>query len=196
MIGTTARRHPDRHRPARHERRRRHAHPPRAFSGACRSSRSTVYDDDDNVFDAICAGASGYLLKNTPPARLLEVVAGSRRRRRADVARTSPAASSPFSASFARRNARRLSPDAAGDRSAQAHGRRASLQDGGGRDGDYDQHGVVSSQTHLRKTAGPFQDRGRVQGLERTRDLNAAPPAPAASCRRGGRRPSPPYVST
>jgi DNA-binding NarL/FixJ family response regulator len=31
----------------------------------------TVYDDDDNVFDAICAGASGYLLKNTPPARLL-----------------------------------------------------------------------------------------------------------------------------
>jgi DNA-binding NarL/FixJ family response regulator len=32
----------------------------------------TVYDDDDNVFDAICAGASGYLLKNTAPARLLE----------------------------------------------------------------------------------------------------------------------------
>ena len=32
----------------------------------------TVYDDDDNVFDAICAGAAGYLLKNTPPARLLE----------------------------------------------------------------------------------------------------------------------------
>ena len=32
----------------------------------------TVYDDDSNVFSAICAGASGYLLKNTPPARLLE----------------------------------------------------------------------------------------------------------------------------
>jgi DNA-binding NarL/FixJ family response regulator len=32
----------------------------------------TVYDDDDNVFNALCAGASGYLLKNTPPARLLE----------------------------------------------------------------------------------------------------------------------------
>jgi len=32
----------------------------------------SVYDDDDNVFNAICAGASGYLLKNTPPARLLE----------------------------------------------------------------------------------------------------------------------------
>jgi len=32
----------------------------------------TVYDDDEEVFDALCAGASGYLLKNTPPARLLE----------------------------------------------------------------------------------------------------------------------------
>jgi DNA-binding NarL/FixJ family response regulator len=31
----------------------------------------TVYDDDERVFDAICAGASGYLLKKTPPARLL-----------------------------------------------------------------------------------------------------------------------------
>ena len=32
----------------------------------------TVYDDDENIFDALCAGASGYLLKNTTPARLLE----------------------------------------------------------------------------------------------------------------------------
>jgi DNA-binding NarL/FixJ family response regulator len=32
----------------------------------------TIYDDDDYVFDALCAGASGYLLKNTPPVRLLE----------------------------------------------------------------------------------------------------------------------------
>jgi DNA-binding NarL/FixJ family response regulator len=32
----------------------------------------TVYDNDDQVFKALCAGASGYLLKNTPPARLLE----------------------------------------------------------------------------------------------------------------------------
>src|SRR5260221_10125227 len=35
----------------------------------------TVYDDNDRVFDALCAGASGYLLKNTPPARLLESLA-------------------------------------------------------------------------------------------------------------------------
>src|SRR5689334_9217466 len=32
----------------------------------------TIYDDDDRVFDALCAGACGYLLKKTPPARLLE----------------------------------------------------------------------------------------------------------------------------
>lgn len=32
----------------------------------------TVYDNDDEVFSALCAGASGYLLKNTPPSRLLE----------------------------------------------------------------------------------------------------------------------------
>jgi DNA-binding NarL/FixJ family response regulator len=32
----------------------------------------TIYDDDDRIFDALCAGACGYLLKSTPPARLLE----------------------------------------------------------------------------------------------------------------------------
>jgi len=32
----------------------------------------TIYDDDDRIFEAICAGATGYLLKKTPPARLLE----------------------------------------------------------------------------------------------------------------------------
>jgi DNA-binding NarL/FixJ family response regulator len=32
----------------------------------------TVYEDDRRIFDALCAGASGYLLKKTPPARLLE----------------------------------------------------------------------------------------------------------------------------
>jgi DNA-binding NarL/FixJ family response regulator len=32
----------------------------------------TVYEDTDRIFDALCAGASGYLLKKTPPARLLE----------------------------------------------------------------------------------------------------------------------------
>jgi len=32
----------------------------------------SVYDDDARIFAALCAGACGYLLKNTPPSRLLE----------------------------------------------------------------------------------------------------------------------------
>ena len=32
----------------------------------------TVYEDNERVFEALCAGATGYLLKNTQPARLLE----------------------------------------------------------------------------------------------------------------------------
>ena len=32
----------------------------------------TVYNDDERIIQAVCAGACGYLLKKTPPARLLE----------------------------------------------------------------------------------------------------------------------------
>ncbi len=32
----------------------------------------TVYDDNDNIFNCICAGADGYLLKQTPPYKLKE----------------------------------------------------------------------------------------------------------------------------
>jgi DNA-binding NarL/FixJ family response regulator len=32
----------------------------------------SVYEDDERIFAALCAGACGYLLKKTPPARLLE----------------------------------------------------------------------------------------------------------------------------
>ncbi len=38
----------------------------------------TVYDDDERIFDAICAGASGYILKKTPPAKLLEYIQEAR----------------------------------------------------------------------------------------------------------------------
>jgi DNA-binding NarL/FixJ family response regulator len=34
----------------------------------------TIYDDDENVFRAICSGASGYLLKNIPAQRLVESI--------------------------------------------------------------------------------------------------------------------------
>jgi len=35
----------------------------------------TVYEDDERVFQALCDGASGYLLKKTPPNKLLECLA-------------------------------------------------------------------------------------------------------------------------
>jgi DNA-binding NarL/FixJ family response regulator len=34
----------------------------------------TVYSDNDHVFEAICNGASGYMLKDTRPARLLDAL--------------------------------------------------------------------------------------------------------------------------
>jgi DNA-binding NarL/FixJ family response regulator len=34
----------------------------------------TVHDDDERIFEAMCAGASGYLLKKTPPEKLVESV--------------------------------------------------------------------------------------------------------------------------
>jgi DNA-binding NarL/FixJ family response regulator len=34
----------------------------------------TVFDDDEKIFDAIRAGASGYLLKKTPPAEIVEAI--------------------------------------------------------------------------------------------------------------------------
>lgn len=34
----------------------------------------TVHDDDDHVFDALKAGAAGYILKRTSPAQILEAI--------------------------------------------------------------------------------------------------------------------------
>ncbi|MBV6512578.1 MAG: Transcriptional regulatory protein DegU [Ignavibacteriaceae bacterium] len=34
----------------------------------------TVFDDDENIFSAILAGADGYLLKKTPPTKILEAI--------------------------------------------------------------------------------------------------------------------------
>ena len=34
----------------------------------------TVYDDDDKIFEALRAGAKGYLLKRTPPVQILEAI--------------------------------------------------------------------------------------------------------------------------
>jgi len=37
----------------------------------------TTYDDDEWVFDAVRAGASGYLLKDTPPTELIKAIHGT-----------------------------------------------------------------------------------------------------------------------
>lgn len=51
----------------------------------------SVRDEDEAVFESLCAGASGYLVKETPPAQLLEAI------------RECHAGGSPMSADIARR---------------------------------------------------------------------------------------------
>jgi DNA-binding NarL/FixJ family response regulator len=34
----------------------------------------TLYDDEERIFESLCNGARGYLLKNTPPAKLLDAI--------------------------------------------------------------------------------------------------------------------------
>lgn len=51
----------------------------------------TIHEDDDAVFDSLCAGAGGYLLKETPPADVLAAI------------KEAYEGGSPMSASIARR---------------------------------------------------------------------------------------------
>lgn len=34
----------------------------------------TIFEDTEKIFQSVCAGASGYILKNTSPARILEAI--------------------------------------------------------------------------------------------------------------------------
>jgi DNA-binding NarL/FixJ family response regulator len=34
----------------------------------------TIHDEDDKIFQALCAGANGYLLKNTPPDTIINAI--------------------------------------------------------------------------------------------------------------------------
>lgn len=46
----------------------------RAIDSEVKILMLTVFDDNKNVFQAISSGANGYILKKTPPARLLEYI--------------------------------------------------------------------------------------------------------------------------
>lgn len=59
----------------------------------------TNQDDDDSVFNSLCAGATGYLLKDTPPAELLNSIKGVRE------------GGSPMSPSIARRIIKSFRPN-------------------------------------------------------------------------------------
>jgi DNA-binding NarL/FixJ family response regulator len=58
----------------------------------------TTFDDDASVFDALAAGALGYLLKDTPPARLFEALRAAAR----GESLLEPAVASKVVAQFAR----------------------------------------------------------------------------------------------
>ncbi|HET6722900.1 MAG TPA: response regulator transcription factor, partial [Chitinophagaceae bacterium] len=34
----------------------------------------TIFDDDEKIFNSICAGAEGYILKHTSPAEIMEAI--------------------------------------------------------------------------------------------------------------------------
>lgn len=38
----------------------------------------TVFGDDDHIFEAICAGATGYILKGAPPSQLFDAMSDAR----------------------------------------------------------------------------------------------------------------------
>lgn len=46
----------------------------KALKPDCEVLMLTIYEENDKVFDALCAGASGYLVKKTPPAQILDAI--------------------------------------------------------------------------------------------------------------------------
>jgi len=46
----------------------------KALSPATQILILTIYDDNDKVFDALCAGAAGYLLKDSSPEKIIESI--------------------------------------------------------------------------------------------------------------------------
>jgi DNA-binding NarL/FixJ family response regulator len=110
----------------------------------------TVHDDDERIMEALCAGANGYLLKNTDPVRLLEAI------------RDPAAGGSPMSREAARTYASR-------NGCTEPAGRRREPEDGGGDAACEPAHGLLARASHLRIAAGSLTRRSRGQGAaERT----------------------------
>jgi len=114
----------------------------------------TVYDDDERIFDMLCAGASGYLLKKTPPARLIESLKDAVR------------GGSPMSQDSPSRKSR-LQPHPARIPHPETSGGRAYIQDGCGRAGKQRQHRRLPHAEHLSQAASPFQIRSCCQSPAR-----------------------------
>lgn len=67
----------------------------------------TVFDDDDNIFVSILAGANGYVLKSVPPERLIEAI------------REVVAGGAPMTSSIARRTLELFRKEQGGARGAE-----------------------------------------------------------------------------
>jgi DNA-binding response OmpR family regulator len=126
----------------------------------------TIYDNDTEIFNALCNGASGYLLKNTPPARLLEAL------------KEAVDGGSPMSPSIAARVVnlfRTFRPPAHADYHLttqetellklliEGHHKKNCRR----RNENFRSHRFFSPEKHLRKTASPLENRSRRQSLTR-----------------------------
>lgn len=129
----------------------------------------SVYEDDDRIFDALCAGAVGYLLKKTPPAKLARQFARSDGGRRADVA-GSGAARDNFVPRRAPAGKSRLRFIAARNQAFETPCRRTQLQNRRARIKSVGQHDFVSSEKYLRKTTGSFKIRSGRQSVAASAD--------------------------
>ncbi len=69
----------------------------------------TVYEDTDNIFKALCEGATGYLLKKTPPAQIIEAIKDSK------------AGGAPMSLSIARKVVSFFNKKKPSDKTAEAN---------------------------------------------------------------------------
>jgi DNA-binding NarL/FixJ family response regulator len=76
---------------------------------------STAFDNDEEVFNALRAGANGYVLKNTPPVKLLDAITELH------------AGGSPMSASIARKVIGSLRPEPSTSSASELSGRELEI---------------------------------------------------------------------